>query len=562
MSLGTIWGDPALFAIESDETSQTDLASALTTVQKRILVGACNYYALEAPGATLQISVHLGDASAFPRLTNFTVRRPESVQGIPRLGRITIRSLASGTTPQLYDEADQKFFPVAESGERYPVLTPTASNADEATTKDLNLYWRARQLLEHRFPLAYDFARQTLLQRREVGLGQQIEVAPPQVEKPVPSQAARAALQTERPRAALFGLHWLDLGGAERWAFETIRLAREAGLIPVVITDRDSHHLWADRPELAGALLIPLSHPLGLPPMAEPLLEGLAANFDIAGVFIHHCSWLYDRLSWLKALNPAIATIDTLHIIEYNGGGYPAHSVIVDDSIDIHHVISPQLERWLIDIQRIDSTKVVMHPLIGLTEEQQDEVEFVPRRSESTFTVGFIGRFARQKRPYLFLQLVRELQRKSPGRYRFIVQGDGELFDVVRRMIRQYRLETVVELRDNSTPVASTFADIDLLVISSQNEGITLTTLEAVASGVPVISTDVGSQSTLVQPLMLVSRKPHAFVEAALAVIEGLASSEDQRRSAWTEQRDRVRRFSDRQSANDWAREVFDSWSA
>ena len=44
-----------------------------------------------------------------------------------------------------------------------------------------------------------------------------------------------------RPRrgaqpAVIVGLHWFELGGAERWAFETVKLVREAGLLPIVIT--------------------------------------------------------------------------------------------------------------------------------------------------------------------------------------------------------------------------------------------------------------------------------------------------------------------------------------
>ena len=51
-----------------------------------------------------------------------------------------------------------------------------------------------------------------------------------------------------------------------------------------------------------------------------------------------------------------------------------------------------------------------------------------------------------------------------------------------------------------SVPVSRTYEDADVLLVSSVNEGITLTTIEAISDGVPVLSANVGSQETLVSP--------------------------------------------------------------
>lgn len=47
-----------------------------------------------------------------------------------------------------------------------------------------------------------------------------------------------------------------------------------------------------------------------------------------------------------------------------------------------------------------------------------------------------------------------------------------------------------------SIPVSRTYADADVLLVSSVNEGITLTTIEAISAGIPVLSANVGSQET------------------------------------------------------------------
>ena len=52
---------------------------------------------------------------------------------------------------------------------------------------------------------------------------------------PRPVGGGAGARRGTRP-AVLFGLHWLELGGAESWAMETVAMAREAGLLPIVVT--------------------------------------------------------------------------------------------------------------------------------------------------------------------------------------------------------------------------------------------------------------------------------------------------------------------------------------
>jgi glycosyltransferase involved in cell wall biosynthesis len=365
--------------------------------------------------------------------------------------------------------------------------------------------------------------------------------------------------QSSGPRAVLFGLHWLDLGGAERWALETIKLAREAGLLPIVVTDRESHQQWLDKPELDGTVIVPLSFPLA-EQQPEYFLRSVLMHFNIVGVVVHHCAWLYDRLPYVRRWRPGVPVVDTLHVIEYAGGGYPATSAHLDPYIDIHHVISPQLFEWFTEVQRIESEKVVLAPLVGLTTASEEPQFSAQSEPGEPFTLGFVGRFVRQKRPYLFLKLVRKLRERGVN-VRAILHGSGELDGFIRHHIQKDGLSEHVELRDHGSPVADTLRDIDLLVVSSQNEGITLTTLESLTAGVPVLSADVGSQNTIVDGDLLVPRAPHAFVEASAPVIERLADSVDARRDAWQRQLHHAKRFSERESAQDWMRRTLRQWT-
>ena len=371
-----------------------------------------------------------------------------------------------------------------------------------------------------------------------------------------------AGVQGEgREPAVIFGLHWLELGGAERWAMESIALAQAQGLRPIVITDVPSAHPWIVRAELDGAIVLALTHPVEQPEHSEPELEALATNFDIKGVFVHHSRWLYDRLPWLRHRIPGVQVASTHHILEYNGGGYPALGAALDEYIDVHHVISPQLEDWLVRVQGIPADKIALAPLIGLTTTGEVATQARPRIDPAVLTLGFIGRFAAQKRPYLFTKLVRELTGVPGLTVKVVIQGGGELEHFVRKDIDSHGLAGIVEWVGEGAPVSDTLARIDCLVLSSQNEGLTLTTLEALAAGVPVISTDVGSQRTVIVPDALVSRDPGRFLAGAGAVIKRMAESEDYRVDVWRREVALAQDFTEYQSAHDWAGKLFDAWN-
>jgi glycosyltransferase involved in cell wall biosynthesis len=360
--------------------------------------------------------------------------------------------------------------------------------------------------------------------------------------------------------AVLFGLHWLELGGAERWALDCIQMARDTGFTPIVITDRPSNHPWITRPEFDNAVVIPLTHPL-TQGTDSALFNGIFSAYDVRGIHVHHNTWLYDRLPWVKSVWPDVPVVDSQHILEWRTGGYVDHAVRVSAMIDTHHVISPQLRDYLIHRQGIDAEKVVLASLAktttgGITRDATEGAD-----SESTpFTVAFIGRFAQQKRPYLFLKLAAELKRSSPGAVRFIMHGEGELADEVRVLRSRLGLSDLLEIRGADKPVAKTLADSDVLVITSENEGLTLTSFEATAAGVPVVSSDVGSQASIIADDLLCPRHTFPFVGSAAAKVRTMMSSPAQRKRWFEDQAAKTEAFAKLPLAESWARELYQGW--
>lgn len=116
--------------------------------------------------------------------------------------------------------------------------------------------------------------------------------------------------------------------------------------------------------------------------------------------------------------------------------------------------------------------------------------------SRSEVVIAFIGRLTPIKRPDRFLDLVKELSEKRED-VKFLIYGNGELKDEIQERVRKEKLP--VELRPFEKDVYGVLANVDILVMTSDNEGTPLTVMEASYAGVPCIGTNVGSMRDIVK---------------------------------------------------------------
>ena len=111
--------------------------------------------------------------------------------------------------------------------------------------------------------------------------------------------------------------------------------------------------------------------------------------------------------------------------------------------------------------------------------------------SSDTPLIGWVGRMAAVKHPELFVDVARLTSQISP-KARFVMAGDGELRATVENRLNEMGLSSAVTRIGWQTDLSDFYADIDLLVLTSRHEGTPLALLEAMASGKPFVTTDVG----------------------------------------------------------------------
>lgn len=337
-------------------------------------------------------------------------------------------------------------------------------------------------------------------------------------------------------RVMWVAMHWAETGGAESWAWEQARIAKEAGFQLVITFDRAAPQRLLRRAlALTGDVYL-VGNILSGSDFAA-FVRALVARHGITDIHIHHSMLAYSQLPLLRQLVPDLHVTDSTHIAEYNGGGFVGVSAEYSSLIDVHHVISPDLMARLRDAG-VPEGKIVYRPLTGFTSHGIAPATPALREGEPV-RVGFLGRLSVQKRPYLFERLVRLLQSLDPGSFRFVMQGAGELEEVVSRDARRLRLDSILERRAWG-PARELLQDVDVLVITSENEGLTLTALEADAAGVLVVSTDVGSQYSVVADRALLPVQPVPFLRSAAALLRQLARDPQLYEQLRTEQHRKV----------------------
>ena len=115
---------------------------------------------------------------------------------------------------------------------------------------------------------------------------------------------------------------------------------------------------------------------------------------------------------------------------------------------------------------------------------------------EDPFVFGTVGRLTEAKDHAALLQAF-ALVSKLHARARLLLVGDGELRRETESLVRELGLADKVCLAGACTDIPARLRGMDAFVLSSKREGMPMAVLEAMACGLPVISTDVGDIASL-----------------------------------------------------------------
>jgi glycosyltransferase involved in cell wall biosynthesis len=103
----------------------------------------------------------------------------------------------------------------------------------------------------------------------------------------------------------------------------------------------------------------------------------------------------------------------------------------------------------------------------------------------------WVGRLEKEKNPMLALNALARAHQANFGVGLTFV-GSGQLTEYLKKQVHILGLDEQVEFVGAVSDVAPYYAHADLLLVTSEYEGYGMALIEALAAGVPVLSTDVG----------------------------------------------------------------------
>lgn len=224
-----------------------------------------------------------------------------------------------------------------------------------------------------------------------------------------------------------------------------------------------------------------------------------------------HAPWLYDRIESM-----AFLTLDRIFAVRRS-------------AVKRYSAMYPRMANkfvfiptW-VDINAFKPTSSIR---------ERDKLRF---RLAQTFGLPFnakwlvfVGRLDHQKDPLLLLHAFREVIRRGTGAHLLVI-GDGILLPEVEAMSQSIGINDQISLLGvrRSDEIADVLKASDVFVLSSAYEGMSIAVLEALATGLPVVSTAVGEIDLVVQNgingQVSKDRSPTGFADAICSVISRLS---------------------------------------
>lgn len=322
-----------------------------------------------------------------------------------------------------------------------------------------------------------------------------------------------------RRRIALVTPH-LGAGGAESVLLEIAgaceRSAYELSVIATHSNDSRWHARWRQQADHIYdlAALVP-------PERVPAALYSIAANWAFDFILIQNSLSAYTIAAELRKRLPRMRLMNLIHSADDEGWDLISTTAAASPYFDVQIAISETVRKRLLESgARADRIRLIRNGV------ELSHFRPLPVRSRNPARILFAGRLDPVKRPLMLADIALALKKyRKPGDFRFVVAGEGPEGDRLRARVAQAGLDQVFEFLGHMEDMAPVFADTDLLAVTSENEGVPLVVLEAMACARPVIASDAGAIHEVVNEhtgvlIDKAANEPERFAEAIHRLLE------------------------------------------
>lgn len=178
---------------------------------------------------------------------------------------------------------------------------------------------------------------------------------------------------------------------------------------------------------------------------------------------------------------------------------------ILAQATDVIIALSPTQKMELVNKYRITESHKVHVMNLGF-----DLSPFLNRKGQSngnfrkkwdlnkdTLLVGIIGRLVSIKNHRMFLDAAHLFLKRNDMAIKFLIVGDGEERCRLEKYAKALSIEDSVVFCGWEKEIEKVYAELDILALTSINEGTPVSIIEAMAASVPIITTEVGGVKDL-----------------------------------------------------------------
>lgn len=320
---------------------------------------------------------------------------------------------------------------------------------------------------------------------------------------PTETEFALTPIASAEEKTLLCILPWAKIGGADKFNLNVLSYLKAQGYrVFAVSTEVCPYEARQDMEDAVEAYydLTTFLERKYWPDFVCSLIR----TQNIRVIFQSSSLYGYHLLPWLKNRFPQIPIFDYVHMEDFfwRNGGYPRDSNAVAPLLEKTYTCNAHLaELMLTRMHR--PTQNVETLYIGVDTDLFDpaKVEITDEETrafcEGKHMILYPSRFVYEKRPLFLIRLMAELCKRRDDVVCVMVGGGAADADI-RAQIAQYQLEDKVRIISLCPNIRQYYKMASVTLICSLLEGLTLTTYESLAMGVPVITSDVGGQKEVV----------------------------------------------------------------
>lgn len=319
-------------------------------------------------------------------------------------------------------------------------------------------------------------------------------------------------------------IHTLDIGGAERLVLNLCRLLKKNGRFsPKVCSLTDGGGLQGEFLN-SGIEVFALNKEegfsLGLPLKVKAIIE--KNGIDI--LHTHNTGpWIYGAIvkmiSKVKLVHTEHSNIedsDKLLLLAEKVIAFFTDAVICD---------SQNVADFMIRKQKMTPSKiqVILNGIdLRLFRQSIKRVEITSELGlNGKFVIGNVARLVQVKDHETLINAFEKVRKEVPHAVLILI-GDGSLRTDLERIIAHKGLTDCVLITGFKNDVTDYLSVMDIFVLSSLSEGLSLSLLEAMAAGKPVVATAVGGNTEVVVDrktgFLVPPKNPHELANAILRI--------------------------------------------